>query len=254
MAQAKRIIQSRGVNIGGGDPLICTPLVGKDLDELKSELGKIVPKAPDIIEWRADFFSALNDSDAVNAAAQAVREIAGGIPVLLTIRSEKEGGQPISISEAEKIRLIADVSQSGYIDMVDYEIVNEPHDVAKVREAVQSANMHLILSYHNFEQTPEQSLLVNKLKQAEQLGADIAKIAVMPKTTKDILALLGATEEGNDQLGIPMVTISMGGLGTITRMAGFIFGSAFTFAVGDRSSAPGQIPVDELRSAIQLLK
>jgi 3-dehydroquinate dehydratase-1 len=44
--------------------------------------------------------------------------------------------------------------------------------------------------------------------------------------------------------------MSMGGIGSISRMIGWVYGSAATFAVGKSSSAPGQIAIDELRAVL----
>jgi len=49
-----------------------------------------------------------------------------------------------------------------------------------------------------------------------------------------------------------MITMSMGPLGSLTRMAGWMFGSTVSFAVGEKSSAPGQIPIEELRLVLDV--
>jgi 3-dehydroquinate dehydratase-1 len=110
------------------------------------------------------------------------------------------------------------------------------------------------LSYHNFEYTPEKAELLDRLRIAESYGADVAKLAVMPKNEKDVLALLEVTKDAQDELKIPIITMSMGGIGAISRMLGWIYGSVVTFAVGEKSSAPGQIPIENLRKIIELVK
>lgn len=76
----------------------------------------------------------------------------------------------------------------------------------------------------------------------------------MPTCNRDLLTLLDATLSASQQLNIPIITISMGKLGVITRIFGWIFGSSVTFAIGKQSSAPGQIPIEELRSILKLLQ
>lgn len=76
----------------------------------------------------------------------------------------------------------------------------------------------------------------------------------MPKGYQDVLTLLGATLKARSQaLDIPLITISMAQEGLVSRMAGGLFGSDITFALGQASSAPGQIPIGELRQAMGLL-
>jgi 3-dehydroquinate dehydratase-1 len=47
--------------------------------------------------------------------------------------------------------------------------------------------------------------------------------------------------------------MSMGPEGGLTRVAGGLFGSDLTFAIGKEASAPGQIPIGELRQAMTVL-
>ena len=76
----------------------------------------------------------------------------------------------------------------------------------------------------------------------------------MPKNYADVLTLLGATLKARTEvLEIPVVTMSMGAEGVITRLAGGLFGSDITFAIGKAPSAPGQIPIGELRRAMAVL-
>jgi len=87
----------------------------------------------------------------------------------------------------------------------------------------------------------------------EQLGADIAKIAVMPRNSEDVAVLLGVTSEASETMFCPVITMSMGGQGVISRMAGQIFGSAVTFGTVGQASAPGQIPLDRLKEILTLI-
>jgi 3-dehydroquinate dehydratase-1 len=86
------------------------------------------------------------------------------------------------------------------------------------------------------------------------LGADVAKIAVMPQRAEDVLALLDATLRAARELPIPVAGMSMGGLGAASRLCGGVFGSALTFAVAGAPSAPGQMPVGEVRAALETLR
>jgi 3-dehydroquinate dehydratase-1 len=90
--------------------------------------------------------------------------------------------------------------------------------------------------------------------QAQDMGADIAKLAVMPKNYTDVLTLLGATLRARTgAVKVPIVTMSMGPEGGVTRLAGGLFGSDITFAIGKEASAPGQIPIGALRQAMAVL-
>jgi 3-dehydroquinate dehydratase-1 len=72
----------------------------------------------------------------------------------------------------------------------------------------------------------------------------------MPKDPEDVLTLLGALWRASAAGSIPLIGMSMGGFGSVSRIVGGVFGSALTFAVGKSSSAPGQIAIEDLRIAL----
>ena len=88
----------------------------------------------------------------------------------------------------------------------------------------------------------------------QEIGADILKIAVMPESKKDVLTLLLATEEMVSEYAVkPVVTMSMAGLGAISRVSGEIFGSAVTFGSMEAASAPGQLQLADLRNVLEII-
>jgi 3-dehydroquinate dehydratase-1 len=247
---AKRIELHGKPVAGGAFPLICTPLVGRTHDAVLAEVGDVLPKKPDILEWRCDFYAALGDTASVLATANALRSAAGPVPILFTRRSASEGGERVPISENDVVELYAAMCRSGAIDAIDYETSNPRANFERVRAAARAGDVALVGSFHNFQSTPDRPALVAKFALARELGADVAKVAVMPKSPEDVLTLLAATREASESLPIPVISMSMGGVGSISRMCGWVYGSALTFAVGKSSSAPGQIPIDELRAVL----
>ncbi|HRD95785.1 MAG TPA: type I 3-dehydroquinate dehydratase [Rubrivivax sp.] len=255
MTQAPKLIHLHGQPIAGGAlPLICTPLIARTTDALLAELAAVLPKMPDLIEWRVDFFDGIADTAMVVETARALKASAGAIPILFTRRSNREGGQRIALDEAGVVRLYEAVCEQGSIDLIDYEMCNDAHDFARLRSASRAQGIVLVASYHNFQATPDAAALVNKFAQAEQLGADVAKLAVMPQGPQDVLTLLAATHTASQTLQLPLISMSMGAYGSLSRMMGWVYGSTVTFAVGQSSSAPGQLPIDELRSALDAVR
>jgi len=123
-----------------------------------------------------------------------------------------------------------------------------------LREFSRAGGVQLMLSFHDFQATPAFELLNQRFLQAQRLGADIAKVAVMPRRLEDVLLLLSATLQSSQQLDIPLVSMSMGTYGSLTRLMGGVFGSAMTFAIGASSSAPGQVPIEDLRAVLGILE
>ncbi|UOR10220.1 type I 3-dehydroquinate dehydratase [Halobacillus amylolyticus] len=254
MERSKKTFKVKGKLIGGQRPMICIPLIGKNTQELIEELDVIKGKQPDIIEWRADYFENLDDESKVIDALNKISDIAGGVPLLFTIRSAAEGGQKIALNEKDKLNLLKLLVGTGSIDFVDYELDNNEDDIKYLRKITNNHDIKLIFSYHNFEQTPSVETIFEIGRQAENYQADMVKISVMPKNMDDVLVLLEATQAINKHIKIPVVSISMGEYGSISRMFGWKFGSAITFGIGEQSSAPGQIPVEDLRSVINIIE
>ncbi|HUX37476.1 MAG TPA: type I 3-dehydroquinate dehydratase [Rectinemataceae bacterium] len=241
--------------IGEGDsPLVCAPLVGRTEEALLSELEALLPESPDAIEWRADFFRDLADGGAVVDMARRIKELAGDRLAIFTIRSRREGGQTSSLSEREIIERCSSVCRESPFEYVDCELAVAPPDIERLRDIAHANGSRVIASYHDFERTPDEAFIVGKFLEAERLGLDVAKVAVMPRCMEDVLVLLGATLEGGKRVSIPLITMSMGGLGALSRMIGGAFGSSLTFAAGREASAPGQLPIGELRSLLEIVR
>lgn len=251
--QSAKKIEVRSKIIGGQDPLICVPLVAEDENTLLQQAKDIVNLAPDLIEWRVDRYAEVKDADLILKGLKELRAVIREIPLIFTCRHSAEGGFK-EIDQDFRLQLIKAAVSTGWVDMVDFEISNGERLVSEIRQEVTKNQSKLILSYHNFQVTPDESLIVGKLKEAQALGADIAKLAVMPRDYRDVLNLLRATLQARmEALDIPIITISMGAIGVLSRIAGGLFGSDITFAVGQNASAPGQIPITDLRKIWKVL-
>lgn len=249
-----KVVEVRGRVLGGETPLICTPLVGKTSGRVLAEAAAVVAKKPEVIEWRVDYFESIGDATAVLETARLLRAAVGDMPIIFTRRSIKEGGEPIAIDDEGVVRLYDAVSASDLVDFLDFEMGNDPEQVRRVCESAHEHGTRLILSYHNFGYTPGREFLEQRFFEAERLGADVAKVAVMPRDRMDVLTLLAATARAEARARIPLISMSMGPLGSVTRMIGGVFGSSLSFAVGEASSAPGQIPIADLHAVYAVIR
>ncbi|MCX7779464.1 MAG: type I 3-dehydroquinate dehydratase [Negativicutes bacterium] len=235
-------------------PLVCTPLVAKSKQAILQELREVLIKKPDIVEWRADFFAAIANTAEVVAVANSIKEIAGEIPVIFTIRSLREGGQPIPLTAEQAIELNIAICQNTKIEYVDCELSNLPAHIERLQSAAAVTGTKIIGSYHNFSFTPEREELAQKFAAAEAYRLDVAKVAVMPQNLQDVLTMLSATLEAKAKHKIPLITMSMGKYGAISRMVGGVFGSSLTFGVGSQASAPGQVPIEDLKTVLAIVE
>ena len=245
----------RGKTLAGGRlPAVCAPLVARTRAALAAEAAAVAALQPDLLEWRVDFFERIGDTAEVLEAARAVQQAAGDIPVLFTRRAQWEGGQTIGLAEPQVLALYEAVAASGTVAAMDFEMGNAAADVQQVRALTRRHGLALVLSFHDFQRTPADAELDARFDQAQRLQADVAKVAVMPQSLEDVHRLLGATLRASERLAIPVISMSMGGLGAVTRLCGGAFGSALTFAVGSAASAPGQVPIADVRAAVAVLQ
>jgi len=239
--------------IGEGMPKICVSLIGGTLDQLMAEAEELKLLAPDVVEWRVDFFGQVEDTAAVITALQAIRSVLQDLPLVFTFRSAREGGEK-EVSSEYYVALNREVASTGLADIIDVELFNEESDVRALVAAAHDHGVFVIISNHDFEKTPPREEIISRLRRAQELGGDLPKIAVMPKAAGDVLTLLEATHMMKEHYADrPIITMSMAGKGVISRLAGEVFGSALTFGAARKASAPGQVAVTELRNVLSLL-
>lgn len=248
-----KTITIKGISIGEGTPKICVPIVGTTEAQLIQEAETVRSLKPDVVEWRVDFFHHVEDLHAVIGTLEKIRNIFGNIPLLFTFRSAREGGYK-TITDQYYVELNQKVIRSKMIDLVDVELFSGDEIVTQIVNTAKENGVYVVISNHDFEKTPEQEDIIQRLCKAQKLGADIPKIAVMPNSTEDVITLLQATRIMKEKYATgPIFTISMSGRGVISRIAGEVFGSDLTFAAGKEASAPGQIAVSELKTVLEVL-
>ena len=212
--------------------------------------GSIPTFDADILEWRVDFYDDGDIGSLLHAAA--ILRSRTPLPILATFRTKPEGGER-DLDTAEYVRILAALSASGSISGIDIEMSRGAEAVDQLIRAAHSAGIAAVASAHFFTSTPTVVDLVALLHSMEEAGANVAKVACMPSTPGDTLTLLQATWEASQKMSIPLITMSMGQIGAVSRAVGGLFGSAATFATVGAASAPGQMPVDELKPVLEAL-
>ena len=248
-----KYIQVRNVKIGEGIPKICVPLVAKNKQVFLDMAKELENIKLDLVELRIDHFEEVEDLDKVKELAKDLRQVLNETPILFTFRSLKEGGEKeVSVEYYKKLNI--EIAKTGYVDLIDVELFTGDEIVKEIVLEAHNVNVKVVMSNHDFDKTPEKDEIVKRLCKMQELNADLPKIAVMPKSTTDVLTLLCATDEMVTKYAkTPIITMSMAGLGVISRLAGETFGSALTFGAAKVSSAPGQVEVNKLSEILEVL-
>ena len=196
----------------------------------------------DIIEWRADFLP----KDEILQVAPAIFEKFAGRELLFTLRTRAEGGE-IYLSAQEYVQVIKDVTQLYQPEYVDFEYFGNKDVFDQMLDFP-----NLVLSYHNFQETPENMMEI--LSELTSLNPKVVKVSVMAHTEQDVLDLMNFTR-GFKTLNPEQeyVTISMGKVGKVSRITSDVTGSSWSFASLDVASAPGQISLSNMKKIREIL-
>ena len=173
-------VKVRNVVLGEGMPKICVPIVGVTKEDIIEQAKSLKYITVDIVEWRVDWFEGVFEIEKVKDVLVDLREELNDIPLLFTFRTSKDGGEK-SIEIRDYVNLNKEIASTGLIDLVDVEAFTGDEEVKEVIEFSHSVNVKVVASNHDFDKTPPKSDIVSRLRKMQDLGADVLKIAVMPK-------------------------------------------------------------------------
>ncbi|WP_041138207.1 type I 3-dehydroquinate dehydratase [Beduini massiliensis] len=240
----------KNLELKNGLPKICIPLIAKNKEELKTEINTLKDIYYDLIEWRIDHYEKVEEESELLEALELIRQELPDCVLLVTFRTIYEGGNTITKRYADIYRGLIKTHQ---IDLIDVEFSRGDELFTEILKLSHHHHVGVIASYHDFSQTPSKKEMMACFEKMKTLQADIFKLAVMPKSIEDVLALLEVTYKANKLFTQPIITMSMSKLGFITRATGELFGSAVTFGSGKEASAPGQISAEQLRQLLLLM-
>lgn len=174
-------------------------------------------------------------------------------PLLFTNRPQWEGGSWQG-SEEERIALLVAAVDSGAA-YVDIELLAPDESRRQILAAAAAARSKVIVSWHNFTDTPDDGVLADIFRRQRQSGADIGKMVTMAHSYSDSLRVLGLQLLAAHE-NFPLAAFCMGQAGKISRAATLELGGVLTYAAADRQSctAPGQLSVDDLRTIQELVR
>lgn len=246
-------VKIRDVELGTGLPKLIIPIVEAEARHIFIQAREYKYRQTDIIEWRADFYHDVLDTDTVLTTAKKLRKILGNIPILFTFRTPSQGGNT-TITMEQYHALNRAIIESGYVDAVDLEIDSDEHQGDELIHAAHAHKVAIFGSRNYSDITPDKESILRSMHKIQDLGVDIIKMATMANSPADAIHLMDATQEMKaTDANHPIITVAMGANGVITRVAAEAFGSAATYGMVGSASAPGQFPVERLQNAMRIL-
>ncbi len=230
------------------------PITAKTKEQALAQAQVIANTADaDLAEFRIDLLSFASDTKQVIALGHELKKILGHKPMIATIRTKNEGGQ-LEISDADYGKTYQAYLKNPFMDWLDVEMFRDQKVVSEIVQKAHQKKVLVVMSNHDFQKTPSQDEIEKRLLKQDQMGADILKIAVMPKSKQDVFTLMNATLKVSQQITKPLLTMSMGQLGTISRVATANMGGSYSFGMIGQASAPGQIDVTKLKQILQTVQ
>ena len=246
-------VNVRGCPIGEGRPKTILPIVEGTEAAILEKAVQFSTLPADCVEWRVDHFDDARTPGAVARCLAKLRVALKDKLLLVTIRTKAEGGE-LALRHTEYTDLLHTILDTDCADLIDIEFFPAGDDLPLLVEQAHTAGVPVVCSSHDFAKTPPRAELVERMVQMQQAGADLPKLAVMPQSRADVLELLTATAEMADlHPETPVITMSMGALGAVSRLAGETFGSAMTFANPGQASAPGQVSLNIVNEVLDAL-
>ena len=243
----------RGCRIGEGRPKVIIPIVEYTEAAILEKAAEFSTLRVDCVEWRVDLFEGAANLHAVVQCLSKLRVALKEKLLLVTLRTKAEGGNA-ALTHEEYLRYLHSVLDTDCADLIDIEFYPAGADLPELIVDSHTAGVTVVCSSHDFHKTPSKTEMVARMTAMQQAGADLPKLAVMPQCRADVLELLAATAEMADQHPeTPVITMSMGALGAVSRLSGEAFGSAMTFANPGQASAPGQVSLDVVNAVLDAL-
>ena len=212
---------------------IAIPIFQKKCEDVIEVARDCIDKGADVLEFRID---ALKNPD-IGEIKDTISKI--DFPMIATNRIQSEDGS-FKGTEEERINILYECA--NLVDYVDIELQCDDEYIKRIHDT----GAKTIVSYHDFEKTPDLNEIMYIVNKEHELG-DIAKVAFMPQDLEDTLTILAVLSHCEDT-----IAISMGDLGSYTRVMASKFDSPITFAAGTDVTAPGQIDIETMKALLNM--
>ena len=209
-------------------------------DQVLETMTRARDMGANLLEWRLDV---TREPEVESVLHQAP------LPVISTVRSSDHGGRFHGTKEEQlQLLLRAAAAGSSYVDWEFRRGEDLPDELAGMRERV-------ILSYHNFKETPPDNMLESLFNEMAAIKAGVVKMVTLAQKMEDNHSLLNLIGQGKKR-GVKVVAFCLGSLGRMSRVTCLLVGGAFTYAALERGAeaAPGQFTLAEMHRLLEMLQ
>jgi len=220
---------------------ICVPIAAENASEAMGLIRKAEAGGADLIELRLDYF---NDLGGISRIVEST-----SLPVIATNRQYEQGGHRPQ-KENQRVQALLDVAGQGF-RYVDVELTTQ--GLGSVILELKKTDAKLIVSFHDFKQTPNIAELEKIVGSQMKMGADICKVVTTANSIDDSISCLLLTSKMSQKAKV--VCFAMGKMGILSRVLCPLFGAQFTYASVEkgRETASGQLSISDLKKLYRKL-
>lgn len=216
----------------------CLPIIKKSKSEV---LQSLKLKGYDFYEIWLDYIKDLE--------LEFISKIAKKNPGQLIFLFRRDNGEEIKLPLKDRLEIVSLLSKFNVI--LDLDFLTQ-YDELKAYNNIPPGNNQLILSYHNYKETPRPDYLTNMVNKVRRYNPDILKFACLCENNEDALILLNLLLRLKEQK-LKYIVLGMGEAGLITRIAAILWGNEINYAPRNlrEKSAAGQLTKKQLQLILE---
>ncbi|MBZ4681918.1 MULTISPECIES: type I 3-dehydroquinate dehydratase [Thermodesulfobacterium] len=214
--------------------MFCVSLAKPNISQVCEQIEKF-SEITDLFEIRIDSLENLSKDEILKVFSYPFRFI-------FTLRTYREGGKAQLSPQSYIDWILWALQQPFYLVDVEWRYFKRYYEKFNLTTSFYDKYDKILVSYHNFNRTPEKGYLKRMLREMGEKGVKKAKIVTMAKVFEDSLRLLDVIRFAKE-LGIELITFGMGEAGRLSRVLCLLAGSPFTYVAPSKEEAvaPGQI-------------
>lgn len=242
--------------VDGIGPVLIVPIMATTVSQIVEEAQAAVAAGASALEWRVDaLLGSHTDVNVADIVAEVCSQLDPlDIPLILTVRTAGQGGlfDPAPARYGLLIATLLDGVRRvpGTNSWIAVDIERSHPSSLRLAEQVADAGFLPIVSSHNWVNTPHVDDIVLALLEVAESFPGVIKLATTAQTPMDAERLLQATRSVVNETGREVITMAMGETGRRSRIEGWKYGCVATFVTNGTASAPGQVPIEEIRALL----